>query len=334
MSLSGVSLHEPPEPAPSNPRFTSYCTYLSLSFIANALTISVPNTRLWGNLDEPKYAWVQDSRTLVWEVLVLLLFTQLLAVVLFVCVQGSNPGYIQRNHLEEIEQRENAEGSFDEVGLIAGGIELSDRRRHGGGECSGGDDGDGGDNDGGDNDGDNTPTPLEGRNTWHGGNELGTTHRSIYRKHCQTCNLTPPLRSHHCKTCNRCVATFDHHCFFLNTCIGERNHCRFLMYCLAQTACCGVALSIVFSTNVDKRRMVGGHTYLESSGMTLLACLFILPMTAFAAIVTGSHVWFAAANVTTFECGKGSENIDYLKGTKDCDLPFSRVSVICVHVSM
>mmetsp|Transcript_31588 Transcript_31588/g.58337 ORF Transcript_31588/g.58337 Transcript_31588/m.58337 type:complete len:204 (+) Transcript_31588:513-1124(+) len=43
------------------------------------------------------------------------------------------------------------------------------------------------------------------------------------RKYCTTCHIHPPLRSHHCKVCNQCCATFDHHCQFLDTCIGERS---------------------------------------------------------------------------------------------------------------
>ena len=35
------------------------------------------------------------------------------------------------------------------------------------------------------------------------------------RKYCAKCQIHPPLRSHHCNTCNRCIATFDHHCLFL-----------------------------------------------------------------------------------------------------------------------
>lgn len=31
-------------------------------------------------------------------------------------------------------------------------------------------------------------------------------------------------------------------------------------------------------------------------------------------------------NITTFELAGGSTNIDYLQGTKECDLPFSKVS--------
>ena len=43
------------------------------------------------------------------------------------------------------------------------------------------------------------------------------------------------------------------------------------------------------------------------------------------------HTVLALGNVTSFEVG-GGEDIDYLKGTKECDLPFSRVSFVGVCV--
>jgi len=306
MSLSATSLHEPTPVAGT--ALQTHLMYYVLSFIAVALTVSTPNTRLWNSKEGAEYAWIQDPETLNSECLAELLVAQVVAVVLFVCVQGSNPGYIDKEMMEEITAREEQNGEDDEVGLITGDIEMSDVTRRSTGD-------------------DPEDVSDEGRNTWHGGNELGDTYKGCTRKHCQECNFAPPLRAHHCKTCGHCVATFDHHCFFLNTCVGERNHCRFLTYAISQLVTCAIAVSIITSTNVPKSQVLGHHTYLEYSGMFLVACLFVLPMTAFVSCITGSHAFFALGNVTTFECGKGAEHVDYLKGTKDCDLPFSRVSL-------
>jgi len=118
-------------------------------------------------------------------------------------------------------------------------------------------------NNGGDGDEVEEDVHLEGRLTWHGGAELGSTYKGYLRKCCSVCSMTPPLRSHHCKICDRCVATFDHHCFFINTCIGERNHCRFLLYCAAQAAACWVSVSIVNSGHVGSKHIPASSTWLE-----------------------------------------------------------------------
>lgn len=51
-----------------------------------------------------------------------------------------------------------------------------------------------------------------------------------------------------------------------------------------------------------------------------------------------AHSVFAITNLTTFEAGKGPKHIDYLEGTKQCDLPFSRslfwnLKVFCIAKS-
>lgn len=46
----------------------------------------------------------------------------------------------------------------------------------------------------------------------------------------------PPMRSHYCRAKERYVAKFDHFCNFLNTPIGERNHCLFWWFLFFETA--------------------------------------------------------------------------------------------------
>ncbi|CAB9517616.1 zinc finger [Seminavis robusta] len=167
-------------------------------------------------------------------------------------------------------------------------------------------------------------------------------HQSTTRRQfCETCQIAPPLRSHHCKICDKCVATFDHHCQFVGTCIGERNHCRFWWFL------------VVHVTNLA----IAGH-YLNTSPLglsTLLfptnneddddayAALFVLfcrcyfyTLRGVAGIMMIIHTWMAVTNTTTFECAKGARHVDYLRGTKMADLPFSKglihnLRVFCCH---
>ena len=140
------------------------------------------------------------------------------------------------------------------------------------------------------------------------------------RKVCDICGFAPPLRSHHCKICNKCVATFDHHCGFIATCIGERNHCRFWCFLSIQLLGFVVCSRTVSSSTL---RMSDSGKY----AVLLVAKLYLYPLTFVAALMWVTHTIFAVLNLTTFECGKGPRHIDYLQGTRQMDLPFSRVSV-------
>ena len=151
------------------------------------------------------------------------------------------------------------------------------------------------------------------------------------RKVCNHCMFAPPLRSHHCRVCNRCVATFDHHCNFIGTCIGERNHCRFLVFLWCQ------AMGFWFCSSVVASSKAGGIRRMIQDGggpavMVLLAKVYLYPLTFVATMMCVVHTIFAVFNMTTFECGKGSRHIDYLKGTHATDLPFSKVSSSCVLI--
>jgi hypothetical protein len=150
---------------------------------------------------------------------------------------------------------------------------------------------------------------------------------SVYRsRYCHICQLHPPIRSHHCRYCNRCVATFDHHCSFIGTCIGERNHCRFYLFLTFQTLgfihCTYIVNSSVGYTT---REINDTSTWIVLSVLAVKA--YIYPLTFISLVLWFSHTWLALSNVTSFECGKGSRHIDYLRGTKLCDKPFSMVSL-------
>ena len=56
--------------------------------------------------------------------------------------------------------------------------------------------------------------------------------------------------------------------------------------------------------------------------------LYFLAFAAIAIWVTHTHIhtFLALVNMTIFKCGKGSTHIDYLSGTQDMDILFSKVS--------
>ncbi|KAF0719836.1 Aste57867_756 [Aphanomyces stellatus] len=154
---------------------------------------------------------------------------------------------------------------------------------------------------------------------------------------CTTCNLEPPLRAYHCAFCQRCVATFDHHCFCIGTCVGERNHCRFWWFLLLTSIEIYTCLGIVHS---------GFHTaptiqvWLKANCMALVGVVFFWCFAFSAYSLFGFHSTFCSwseclvyantivaflmlTNSTTRELGKGPEKLAYLRGTRECDLPFS-----------
>ncbi|KAL7501759.1 hypothetical protein ACHAWX_000347 [Stephanocyclus meneghinianus] len=155
--------------------------------------------------------------------------------------------------------------------------------------------------------------------------------QSTRRKYCTKCGIHPPLRSHHCNICNACIATFDHHCLFLNTCIGERNHFRFWMFLALNVAGLNYALEIVSSGNVDKALSLmdsgDGDTtsdmHLIGVLILLLSKMYLYPIFIVATILFTVHTALALGNSTSFEFGKAAGHIDYLRGTRMMDFPFS-----------
>lgn len=148
--------------------------------------------------------------------------------------------------------------------------------------------------------------------------------RGTRRKICPTCNVAPPLRAHHCKFCNKCVATFDHHCHFICTCIGERNHCRFLVFVTLQTLGFWFCCSRVSSSHLGFWSAVFGSNATWGTALVVASKIYLYPLTFFSSVIWITHTIFAGSNRTTFECGKGPEHIDYLRGTRYTDSPFSK----------
>eukprot|EP00555_Chaetoceros_dichaeta_P006394 CAMPEP_0198259448 /NCGR_PEP_ID=MMETSP1447-20131203/8639_1 /TAXON_ID=420782 /ORGANISM="Chaetoceros dichaeta, Strain CCMP1751" /LENGTH=453 /DNA_ID=CAMNT_0043946839 /DNA_START=126 /DNA_END=1484 /DNA_ORIENTATION=+ len=163
-------------------------------------------------------------------------------------------------------------------------------------------------------------------------------YRKRRRKICQSCKFAPPLRSHHCRICEKCVSTFDHHCGFIGTCIGERNHCRFWWFLTFQTFGFITCISIIrtsplgFGALIHHIRFYGEKNITDSGymnvgmeeiGMVILSKLYLYPLAFFSMIMWGFHTYLVVTNTTSFETSKGTE-IDYLRGTRDCDIPFGR----------
>ncbi|ETV96238.1 hypothetical protein H310_10422 [Aphanomyces invadans] len=137
---------------------------------------------------------------------------------------------------------------------------------------------------------------------------------------CTVCQLQPPLRAYHCAFCNRCVATFDHHCFFIGSCVGEKNHCRFWWFLLLTSLEVYSCLGVVHSGFHSATSLQG---WLQLNSIALVAVLFFYTFAATAYSLCGFHTFLMLTNSTTRELGKGPDNLAYLRGTRECDLPFS-----------
>jgi len=162
-------------------------------------------------------------------------------------------------------------------------------------------------------------------------------YRKRRRKICQSCKFAPPLRSHHCRICEKCVSTFDHHCGFIGTCIGERNHCRFWWFLTFQTLGFITCISIIRTSPLGFGALIHHIRYhgekitdsgyknvgMEEIGMVILSKLYLYPLAFFSMIMWVFHTYLVVTNTTTFEISKGTE-VDYLRGTEICDLPFGR----------
>jgi hypothetical protein len=129
-------------------------------------------------------------------------------------------------------------------------------------------------------------------------------------RHCSTCHIVRPARSHHCPACNNCVEVFDHHCPFLNNCIGKRNYAYFLLlivngvlYGLSMVA--GLVLFQLYDNQRDKT----DHTVMENTAtviaVTVTLSVVIVGLTLLITVLCLFHLTLCYSGDTTKEHLRG-----------------------------
>uniref|UniRef100_A0A7S0GL60 Palmitoyltransferase n=1 Tax=Proboscia inermis TaxID=420281 RepID=A0A7S0GL60_9STRA len=290
------------------PRWKTIFIYVSSSLVAFFLTLLCPGTLMWNGGTGDSLEG-QTTATLNQECLFELIVVWVITIVAFFSVHNSDPGYLNEYTLRSNNNKQNGAVMLDGRG------ELVDENS----SCN----------------------RVEGRNH----KEAKELHRRLqtsqsiddlpyynrlFQEVCQTCNIMPPLRAHHCRICDKCVATFDHHCLFIGTCIGERNHCRFWWFLTFQlfglwrySSVIESGPSVLFIARVVARNY-SENKELLGHAVIILSKLYVYPLMACALIMWVFHSLLALCNVTTYEFVKGPRELAYLKGTKECDFPFSR----------
>lgn len=137
---------------------------------------------------------------------------------------------------------------------------------------------------------------------------------------CAECSIDRPLRAVHCRVCRKCVSTFDHHCGALGTCVGEKNHCKFWWFLLAQFVALLYAVSIVHTGFWWDAG--GGRSWLGANGYGLFAAFVVWSLFLNVSVLFGWHSFMACTNTTAHEFGR-TASLPYLRGTRECDLPYS-----------
>lgn len=267
--------------------------YVVAATTALLLTVISPATRLW-----------QNDGTLHKEYVFQVVLVYVLTLVSLACVMGSDPGYLDAETVARVcqedgltllgyeeddetdEHQESLTLSYSSSSLDS---DVVSQRK----------------------------AQEEDSLSQHHHQDVAICFKGTRRKVCETCGFAPPLRAHHCRICDKCVATFDHHCTFIGTCIGERNHCRFWWFLTIQL----VGFIICSHTVSSSTLRMKNEGYL----LIVLAKLYLYPLTIVAAGMWITHSLFALMNLTTFECGKGPRHVDYLRGTRTMDVPFSKV---------
>ena len=255
------------------------------------------------------------------QVLVIPIIWVIALVVSFNNLQGSNPGVLTKEIMEQLDAIEEEKNSSEYENEAVGNNDGLERRNFL-----------------------ELPTrsassPLDvatlSDNISDNSISQDTLYRLTRRKYCDKCQFYPPLRSHHCSTCNACIATLDHHCHFLGTCIGERNHWTFWCFIVLNVVAVKASLDIVSSSSLTVSAFVYGSSATATSSnediklalgtvIKVIAKLYMYPIFFVASILLTIHTLLAVGNCTTFEFTKGANHIDYLRGTRVMDFPFGR----------
>ena len=129
-----------------------------------------------------------------------------------------------------------------------------------------------------------------------------------------------PYRTIYCRQTRRWVATYDHYCGVLSTPIGEKNHARFWLFLQMQTIAVCWGIGIVHS---GFRWAFGEQSWWGLNLHAFITVLFLYIVLLFVGGLYLFHSFLACTCLTTYEFMR-SDRIDYLKGTRDFDLPYSR----------
>ena len=130
-----------------------------------------------------------------------------------------------------------------------------------------------------------------------------------------------PYRAIYCRQVRRWVATFDHYCGVIETPIGEKNHARFWFFLQMQTICICWAIGIVHSG--FRYPYLSSQSWWGLNGHAFITVILLYILLLFVGGLYLFHSWLACTCMTTYEFMR-SDRIDYLRGTRDFDLPYSR----------
>jgi hypothetical protein len=305
--------------------------YLAAAILAVGLTLTCPgDTVLWSTA--PGAAASTDGEesfsTLNWWLLNRAFVSYVVTIVVYFRLQGSDPGYLNANMLNDLGDGYNARGEtiaeesgkedkaahdMQVEGMVAvSGTSLSSssasssslpnamtrrfqRTVPAGAAIS-----------------DDDPNVAEETAVSVVDTSIQQQYQSTRRPLCPKCKIAPPIRAHHCKQCNRCVATFDHHCDFVGTCIGEKNRCLFWWFLLAQAVSFVLSLAMVESSSIDCLDWY--HTGFSWTVLNVcLVKLYVYPLTIAAVAMLLVHTVWALGNSTTFEWSR-SKHLEYLQG--------------------
>ncbi len=123
-----------------------------------------------------------------------------------------------------------------------------------------------------------------------------------YKRHCTSCQLFKPDRTHHCRICDRCILRMDHHCPWIANCVGYNNYKVFLLL-LFYVICClcfvlgGMARRLAYAF----RPVLNTNTFLLEDLPVCIVYLLCLFLFIAVSMFFTFHVNLTLNNLTTIE---------------------------------
>lgn len=132
------------------------------------------------------------------------------------------------------------------------------------------------------------------------------TAMEVPTKHCKTCDIWRPPRTHHCRLCDSCIETQDHHCVWLNNCVGRRNYRYFFAFVgtafLLGACLLGASLAhiLVAAHRTDRTfgQTVSGST---PERVALAMMIYAIFATPYPMSLFGYHIFLIVRGETTRE---------------------------------